>query len=87
MRHTQQQQQEDPFMKRPKSPIPPLNYNKVQNKFCIFCNKHIAIQKERISDSDIGKRRFRRVPRNADDEEIHNCRRDINNTLQGEGAN
>jgi hypothetical protein len=68
------QHQEDPFPDKPKSPIPPLDYSKIENKFCLYCNRHIIIQKERISDSETGKKRFRRVPRNADNDEIHECR-------------
>jgi hypothetical protein len=72
---TSQQQEPDNY-NPPKSPIPnpiPPIRGKVIEKFCDYCHKHITIQKERISDDDKGRPRFRRVPRNADNDEIHSC--------------
>jgi hypothetical protein len=50
------------------NPIPPI-----KEKFCETCNQHIIIQKERIANDQFGRPRYRNVPRNALDNQIHEC--------------
>jgi hypothetical protein len=69
-------QEEEDFYNPPTRPIPdgPKRFGRIHDKFCSSCQRHIQIQTERITDDyHTGKPRFRRIPRNVDDNEIHEC--------------
>ena len=92
MATSQQQEEKEPYVDPPKSPIPPLTKLPGQEKLpfafsrvCRYCNNvQLIIERERIQDDRNGRPRFRHVPRDLEGN-IHNCRTNLNDTKKERG--